>query len=115
MKKALPVFLAVLAMSGAAFAHHGWGSYDAARKFVIEAPVESVRWENPHVHLMLPHGGSTWMIVLAPISRMRNRGLAPEMLAAGSPVSVEGYPSTRTANEMRAERITIAGKTFELR
>ena len=66
-----------------------------------------VRWENPHVHLMLDHEGAEWMIVLAPISRMQNRGLAPEMLAPGAAVSVEGYPSTRTANEMRAERITV--------
>ncbi len=64
---------------------------------------------------MLKHDGAMWMIVLAPISRMQNRGLAPEMLASGNPVSVEGYPSTRTANEMRAERITVGGKTFELR
>jgi hypothetical protein len=37
------------------------------------------------------------------------------MLAVGTVVSIEGYPSTRTPNEMRAERITVAGKTFELR
>ncbi len=99
----------------AAVAHHGWGSYDAAKKFMIEAPVGDDRWENPHVHLMLQHDDAAWMIVLAPISRMQNCGLAPEMLASGVPVSVEGYPSTRTANEMRAERIAVGGKTFELR
>jgi hypothetical protein len=111
----MSAFLAVLAMSGIAFAHHGWGSYDAAKKFVIEAPVDHVEWENPHVHLMLAHESATWTIVLAPISRMRNRGLAPEMIDAGTPVSVEGYPSTRTTHEMRAERITVEGRTFELR
>ncbi len=116
MKKAL-IVLAVLFVlsSAAALAHHGWGSYDAAKKFVIAAPVETLSWQNPHVHLMLKHEGAVWMIVLAPISRMQNRGLTPEMLALGSPVSVEGYPSTRTANEMRAERIVVGGKTFELR
>jgi hypothetical protein len=28
---------------------------------------------------------------------------------------VLGYPSTRNLHEMRAERITVAGKTVELR
>jgi len=28
---------------------------------------------------------------------------------------VEGYPSTRNQHEMRAERITVAGKAVELR
>ena len=37
------------------------------------------------------------------------------MLKPGTPVVVEGYPSTRNEREMRAERITVAGKTVELR
>ncbi len=43
MKRTL-VALAVLLVlsSSAALAHHGWGSYDAAKKFVIAAPVENV-------------------------------------------------------------------------
>ena len=116
MSRTLAALVAMIAFgSVAAVAHHGWGSYDAAKKFVIEAPVDSVRWENPHVHLMLQYDGASWMIILAPISRMQNRGLAPDMLVSGTPVSVEGYPSTRTSNEMRAERITVAGTTIELR
>ena len=37
------------------------------------------------------------------------------MLKPGTTVVVEGYPSTRNEHEMRAERITVAGKTVELR
>jgi hypothetical protein len=37
------------------------------------------------------------------------------MLKPGTPVTVDGYPSTRNQHEMRAERITVAGKTVELR
>ena len=39
----------------------------------------------------------------------------PEVLKPGTPVVVLGYPSTRNQHEMRAERITVAGKTVELR
>jgi len=46
---------------------------------------------------------------------MSARGLTPEMLKPGVTVTLEGYPSTRVANEMRAERITAGGQTFELR
>lgn len=110
--------IAALLLAGTAAAtqaHHGWGSYDASRKFTISAPVEQVMWQNPHAHIMLPHEGATWEITLAPISRMERRGLSAEMLAPGAQVSVEGYPSTRNAHEMRAERITVAGQTVELR
>ena len=46
---------------------------------------------------------------------MQARGLTQEMLKPGTIVAVEGYPSTQQPHEMRAERITIDGKTFELR
>lgn len=101
--------------AGLAQAHHGWGSYDAARKFTIAAPVGHLDWQNPHAHLKLKHEGAEWEATLAPISRMQARGLSEEMLKPGTEVQVEGYPSTRTPNEMRAERITVGGKTFELR
>lgn len=46
---------------------------------------------------------------------MSNRGLPGEALKVGEEATVEGYPSRREASEMRAERITIGGKTVELR
>jgi hypothetical protein len=105
----------LLLAGGVAFAHHGWGSYDAGKKFTIRSPVEKIKWENPHVHLDVKHQGAVWEAVLAPPFRMDARGLKPEMLKAGAMVAVEGYPSTRVEHEMRAERITVDGKTFELR
>jgi hypothetical protein len=46
---------------------------------------------------------------------MERRGLTREMLSAGKSGRVVGYPHREKADEMRAERITIEGKTFELR
>jgi hypothetical protein len=107
--------LAFVLPAGLASAHHGWGSYDAAKVFTIEAPIEMVSWANPHAHVMLPHEGATWEATLAPLSRMERRGLTEADLAPGTVVSVVGYPSTRHEHEMRAERITVNGKTVELR
>jgi hypothetical protein len=106
---------AALLVATPAVAHHGWGSYDVSKPFTITAPVEKLEWTNPHGHLHLRHQGETWEATLAPLSRMQLRGLTQEMLAPGAQVTVEGYASTRTPREMRAERITVAGKTVELR
>ena len=100
---------------GGALAHHGWGSYDANRVLRVTGRVAEVQWQNPHVLLRLPAEGHQWEVVLAPISRMEARGVRPEMLAAGAEVGVEGYPSTRHQHEMRAERIRVAGQSFEMR
>ncbi len=59
--------------------------------------------------------GKTWMAVLAPPSRMETRGLQRDALKTGVTATVVGYPSRTNPDELRAERITIDGKTTELR
>lgn len=108
-------FAALGLAAGGALAHHGWGSYDAAKKFTVSSPVQHLAWQNPHVHIQVTHQGATWEAVLAPPFRMEARGLSPELIKAGAPVELEGYPSSQGQREMRAERITVAGKTCELR
>ncbi len=117
MSRGLMIICAVVTTSvgGAALAHHGWGSYDAANVITIENPVVRLEWQNQHVHVGMNHEGAAWELVLAPPFRMEARGLSPEMIKAGTRVRVEGYPSTRVQREMRAERIVVDGKTYELR
>ncbi|MFC4171071.1 DUF6152 family protein [Microvirga sp. GCM10011540] len=114
-KLAALCLLGALPLGGVALAHHGWGSYDAARKLTLSSTVQSVEWQNPHVQIVVDDRGKSWDAVLAPPFRMSARGLSEDMLKPGTSITVEGYPSTRVENEMRAERITAGGKTFELR
>ena len=109
------VSIAFAVSAGAAVAHHGWGSYDASKLMAVDTTVTRLAWQNPHVHVDVNHDGATWELVLAPPFRMQARGLSPEMIKEGARVHVEGYPSTRVEHEMRAERITVDGRTFELR
>src|SRR5579863_9912062 len=114
-KRMLIGAVATVATIGAASAHHGWGSYDASKPFTISAPVETLVWADPHTHITLKYQGAVWEATLAPLFRMQARGLSEAMLKPGTTVAVEGYPSTRGEHEMRAERITVAGKVVELR
>lgn len=105
----------LLLIGGATFAHHGWGSYDAAQKFTLTSAVQELEWQNPHVMMRVNYRGAAWEAVLAPPFRMSARGLTPDMIKPGTTITLEGYPSTREENEMRAERIVVGGRTFELR
>ena len=105
----------VAATAGAAIAHHGWGSYDASKTLTVQSPVANLRWQNPHVHIDVRHQNADWEAVLAPPFRMEARGLTPALIKVGTPVQVVGYPSTKSEREIRAERIVVGGKTFELR
>ena len=98
-----------------ATAHHGWSEYDTTQVLKLTGTIEMSGYEHPHGHIKLKTPGKTWVAVLAPPSRMENRGLTKQMIADGATVTVEGYPNKGKPEEMRAERIIVAGKTIELR
>jgi len=104
-----------LVLPTAVIAHHGWGSYDAAHPITVAGPIETLKYENPHALITVKAADKVWTVTLAPTSRMQTRGAPPEFVAVGKLVSAYGYPSTVDNAEMRAERITIDGKTVELR
>ena len=110
------IVLTVVALAATpALAHHGWSSYDAGKEMTLDGVIKESGYEHPHGHIRLEVPGKTWTVTLAPPSRMENRGLPSSMLAPGNKATVVGYPNRTDPNEMRAERITVAGKTVELR
>lgn len=103
------------ALPPAAFAHHGWSGYDSDKELTLTGTIREAGYEHPHGFVKLEAKDKTWAVVLAPPSRMKNRGLAQEALKPGATATVVGYPNRTEPNEMRAERITVGGKTTELR
>lgn len=77
--------------------------------------VQESTYENPHATARIKDKNKIWVVVLAPTTRMDARGLNAEMLAKGATIRVVGYPHKKIKDEMRAERIFIDGKKFELR
>ncbi len=104
-----------LALPGVARAHHGWGGYDATKILNLVGTIKAYKYINPHGELILTTPDKEWLCTLAPPFRMQNRGLTEEFFKIGAPCTVVGYPNKTDATEMRAERITVAGKTVELR
>ena len=109
------LFAAPALLMGAAVAHHGWGSYDAGKPITVEGPILTSKFENPHATITVQASDKIWTVTLAPTSRMNSRGATEKVVAVGQNVSAYGYPSTVQKDEMRAERITVDGKTYEMR
>ena len=107
--------LATAMLAGNAWAHHGWSEYDSSKPLTLTGVIKESGYEHPHGHVRLDVPGKTWSVVLAPPSRMERRGLSRSELKPGAKVTVVGYPNREKAEEMRAERITVNGKTIELR
>jgi hypothetical protein len=116
--KPVLALIAVALTAGPAGAHHGWGSYDASKVLVFESKIVDTNYSFPHgeasIEVEAPNK-KKWRLILAPPSRMENRGLTREMLVPGKVIKVEGYPSKVHDDEMRIERVTIDGRVIEMR
>ena len=115
----LPVVLVLAAAALAplpAAAHHGWAGQDNSKVTVLEGPIQAVRYRNPHGEIELTSGGQRWLIALAPIQRMQDRGVTEAVLKVGQPVRIEGARNLDQSRfEVKADNITIAGKKTSLR
>lgn len=109
------VFLACL-LAGFVPFHHGWSHYDQNTVLDYTGIIQEATYENPHaIAKVTDNKKKTWTVVLAPISRLQERGVSADMLKEGTSVRVVGYPHREIKDEMRAERIFIKGSKYELR
>ena len=109
------LFLFGLTLAAALHAHHGWSEYESDKPLNVTGIIKESGYEHPHGHIRLEGPSKTWLVVLAPPSRMENRGLPAAQLKPGNTATVVGYANRNKPEEMRAERITIDKKTVELR
>jgi hypothetical protein len=95
--------------------HHGWADYDQETVLDYTGTIQLATYENPHAIAKVTDKKKVWSVVLAPVSRLQERGVTADMLKKGTSVRVVGYPHREIKNEMRAERIYLDGNKYELR
>jgi hypothetical protein len=95
--------------------HHGWANYDQTKTLDYTGVVEEFKFENPHATARVKDKNKTWLVILAPTSRMESRGVPVDKIVKGSKLRVVGYPHKTVKDEMRAERIFVDDAKFELR
>ena len=110
----IAVGLAAAPFVPAAWAHHGWGSYDVAKQQKVTGTITELKWEQPHAILWLNVNGKKTEVWLSPLQRMVDRGLKKEALAAGKTVTVDAQPSLKAGGEWKALAIKVDGKDFDL-
>jgi uncharacterized protein DUF6152 len=108
------VSFVLLAVSFKPF-HHGWANYNQKKTFDYTGTVEEFKFENPHASARVKDKNKTWLVILAPTSRMESRGVPSDKIVKGSKLRVVGYPHKTIKVEMRAERIYVDNVKFELR
>ena len=95
--------------------HHGWADYDQTKTLDFTGNIKTSTYENPHGVIKVNEGKKVWTVILAPVSRMTDRGLTAEMIKQGGQIRVVGYPHKEKKDEMRAERVFVKDTKYELR
>ena len=95
-------------------AHHGWG-WATDEEFELSGTVKSVRNSNPHGTMMLSTQSGHWTVEIGQPWRNEQAGLSMQLLRPGTRLVVHGHRSARKGERlMKAERIIIAGKSYNL-
>ena len=118
MKKLLFVVAASVALitPGVAFAHHGWGG-NLDEEFELSGTItKSVSLAGPHATMMIKDAdGHEWTLTLAPPPRTSAAGVKDGMFAVGAKITAHGHRNRDMKKyEMKTERVTIDGKTYNV-
>ena len=95
--------------------HHGWADYDQTKTLDYSGTIQSSVYENPHGVIKVTQGKKIWTVILAPVSRMTDRGVTEDMVKKGNTIRVVGSPHKEKKAEMRAERVYVKDTKYELR
>jgi Family of unknown function (DUF6152) len=111
---AVPV-IAVALLSQHAIAHHGW-SWAEAEQSTLTGKIQSISMSPPHPTLQVTGAdGAVWQVDLGNPNQTERSGFTAESAKPGDAITVLGNRNTeRAKNHMKAVRITIAGKNYDL-
>jgi hypothetical protein len=106
--------LAFAGFAGPALAHHGWRWTDEG-EFELTGVITEAKLGNPHGVLTVDAEGEVWQVEVGQPWRNLDAGLTDEMLAPGTEIIARGHRSANAEELlMKAERIEIAGKVYDL-
>lgn len=104
---------ALLLSAGAAFAHHGWVAY-SDRDGEVTGVVEAASLGQPHGLIKVRARDGVWDVMLAPPAAIERSGLKLDAVPRGAQVVARGHKRIDGTREMKTERLTVGGKTYDL-
>ena len=114
MRRVFALLTIIVLGAGLLYGHHGWTGYDETKLVQHTGVIKEAGYENPHGFVKIEANKMTWNVVLAPPTRMTDRGLTKDKLKVGSTVTIAGYQHKDTKDEIRAERRVEHGGEIDL-
>lgn len=104
----------VSAMGLPAAAHHGW-SWAEDEQSTLTGTVQTISMAPPHPSLQVKAGDVVWLVDLGNPNQTERSGFTAASAKPGDAIVVLGNRhKDKTRMHMKAVRITIAGKNFDM-
>jgi hypothetical protein len=92
-----------------------WPAYDLTKPQKLTGVLREISFKDGPGILRMEVDKKPLVVVLSPLVRMNARGVTEEMLKPGVTVSIVAFLSKQAKDELRAESITVGGRTADLR
>jgi hypothetical protein len=103
-----------LAMAPLAQAHHGW-SWADSEQMTLNGHIERISMAPPHPTLHVKAADGLWQVDLGNPSQTERSGFAGTTAKVGDAIVVLGNrDKDREQRHMKAVRITLAGKNYDM-
>ena len=112
------IVIAVFAVGGSLFAHHGSGiSYDLSKQISMTGTVAEVNWTNPHVFVLYDvkdEKGNVvrWGAETHTPAQLKEAGWTKDMVKPGDPVAITLFPSKIGASRGLLAKLVDNGKVI---
>ena len=101
-------------LAGTAAAHHGW-AWAEGEQTTLQGTIQSISFAPPHPSLEVDADGTVWQIDLGNPRQTERSGFREGSAKVGDAITVLGNKSKdETEKRMKAVRITVAGKNFDM-
>ena len=109
----LALCVGILALAGAAFAHHGTANYDTDKTISVKGTVTEFDFVNPHVQIYWdakdPAGApQKWSGELTSPNRLSRVGWTKSSIKVGDTITIGGYPTKSGSHEIWIQKVTLA-------
>ncbi|MBW6421074.1 hypothetical protein KX729_06435 [Rhizobium sp. XQZ8] len=102
------------ALAGTAAAHHGW-SWAEADQIDLKGTIHSISFAPPHPTLEIRAEDGLWRVELGNPNQTQRSGFLEGQAKVGDQIIATGNRSEdRTEKRLKAVRITVSGKTFDI-
>ena len=108
------LFVGLMLIASAAFAHHGTANYDTSKSVTVKGPVTDFQFINPHVLIFLDgkhESGKAqkWQGELTSPNRLSRVGWTKSSIKLGDTITISGYPTKSGSPEIWIQKVVLAG------